>query len=92
MKDLIITSFVFGSTTVCVQFSKCLFNSFLQYPTHPLAIYQVSGEYAMLYHGAKAGAFDLKMTLMEVLCSMRRAGADIIISYFTPQVLEWLKT
>ncbi|XP_061184222.1 delta-aminolevulinic acid dehydratase-like [Saccostrea echinata] len=63
-----------------------------RYPTHPLAIYQVSGEYAMLYHGAKAGAFDLKTTLMEVLCSMRRAGADIIISYFTPQVLEWLKT
>jgi porphobilinogen synthase len=44
----------------------------------------------MLYHGAKAGAFDLKTTLMEVLSSMRRAGADIIISYFTPQVLEWL--
>ena len=46
----------------------------LQYPTHPLAIYQVSGEYAMLYHGAKAGAFDLKTTLLEVLASMRRAG------------------
>lgn len=67
-------------------------DSLSQYPTHPLAIYQVSGEYAMLYHGAKAGAFDLKTTLMEVLSSMRRAGADIIISYFTPQVLEWLKT
>ncbi|XP_033731800.1 delta-aminolevulinic acid dehydratase-like [Pecten maximus] len=61
-----------------------------KYPTHPLAIYQVSGEYAMLYHGAKAGAFDLKTTLMEVLTSMRRAGADILISYYTPQVLEWI--
>ncbi|KAK3088025.1 hypothetical protein FSP39_013628 [Pinctada imbricata] len=62
-----------------------------KYPTHPLAIYQVSGEFAMLYHGAKAGAFDLRSTLMEVLHSMRRAGSDIIISYFTPQVLQWLK-
>lgn len=61
-----------------------------KYPTHPLAIYQVSGEYAMLYHGAKAGAFDLKTTLLEVLASMRRAGADIIISYYTPQLLDWL--
>ena len=45
-----------------------------QYPDHPLAIYQVSGEYAMLWHGAKAGAFELKRVLMETLTSMRRAG------------------
>lgn len=83
------THFDYLSVTV-FHTSTCFIS--LQYPTHPLAIYQVSGEYAMLYHGAKAGAFDLKATLMEVLCSMRRAGADIIISYFTPQVLEWLKT
>ncbi|WAR31653.1 HEM2-like protein [Mya arenaria] len=63
-----------------------------KYPSHPLALYQVSGEYAMLYHGAKAGAFNLQTTLMEVLTSMRRAGADIIISYFTPQILEWQKS
>lgn len=63
-----------------------------KYPTHPLAIYQVSGEYAMLYHGAKAGAFNLETTLLEVLTSMRRAGADIIISYFTPQLLDLLST
>ncbi|KAK7083162.1 hypothetical protein SK128_005161 [Halocaridina rubra] len=62
------------------------------YPNHPLFIYQVSGEYAMLYHGAEAGAFNLKITLMEVLTSMRRAGADVIISYYTPKVLEWLKS
>ncbi|XP_071155673.1 delta-aminolevulinic acid dehydratase-like [Mytilus edulis] len=62
-----------------------------KYPNHPLAIYQVSGEYAMLYHGAKAGAFNLKTTLLEVLTSMRRAGADIIISYYTPDLLDWLK-
>ena len=62
-----------------------------KYPSHPLAIYQVSGEYAMLYHGAQAGAFNLKTTLLEVLTSMRRAGADIIITYYTPSLLDWLK-
>lgn len=46
----------------------------LQYPSHPLAVYQVSGEYAMLYHGAKAGVFNLQQVVMEVLTSMRRAG------------------
>lgn len=60
------------------------------HPNHPLAVYQVSGEYAMLWHGAAAGAFDLKTTLKEVLTSMRRAGADIIISYFTPMILKWI--
>ena len=44
----------------------------------------------MLHHGAAARSFDLKPTLMEVLVSMRRAGADVIISYFTPMVLEWM--
>jgi len=57
----------------------------------PVAIYQVSGEYAMLYHGAQAGAFSLKDGVMESLLCARRAGANIIISYFTPQVLNWLK-
>lgn len=45
----------------------------------------------MLLHGAKAGAFDLKTTLSEVLVSMRRAGADCIITYFAPTILEWMK-
>lgn len=61
------------------------------FPNHPLAVYQVSGEYAMLWHGAKANAFDLRMILVETIHSMRRAGADIIISYYTPSILEWLK-
>ena len=53
---------------------------------------QVSGEYAMLYHGARAGAFNLEATLMEVLTSMRRAGADVIITYFAPDILKYLKS
>ena len=62
-----------------------------EFPEYPMFIYQVSGEYAMLLHGAKAGAFDLKAVLSEVLISMRRAGVDCIISYFTPTILEWMK-
>lgn len=45
-----------------------------QFPHLPLFIYQVSGEYAMLYHGANSGAFNLNDILKEVLTSMRRAG------------------
>ena len=52
---------------------------------------QVSGEYAMLYHGAAAGAFDLRDILEETLTSMRRSGVDIVISYFTPQLLRWFR-
>lgn len=51
------------------------------FPHIPLFIYQVSGEYAMLWHGAQNGAFELKATLMETLKSMRRAGElNFIIS------------
>ena len=55
---------------------KCLFNfSYLyQYPDIPLAVYHVSGEYAMLYHASQHGAFDLKTVVMESMTSMRRAG------------------
>jgi len=61
------------------------------FPHLPLFIYQVSGEFAMLHHAAAAGAINLEATLMEVLTSMRRAGTDVIISYFTPKILEMLK-
>lgn len=62
-----------------------------RFPHHPLAVYQVSGEYAMLWHAARANAFDLRAAVMESLMGMRRAGADILITYFTPQLLDWLK-
>ena len=45
-----------------------------EFPNLPLAIYQVSGEYAMLYHRSQAGAFDLKDSVLETLRCMRRAG------------------
>jgi len=61
-----------------------------KFPDLPLFIYQVSGEYAMLHHGAASGAIDLNSAVMEVITSMRRAGADCIITYFTPMLLNIL--
>ncbi len=57
----------------------------------PVAAYHVSGEYAMLLHAAQAGAFDLKTAVLEALTGIRRAGANIIITYFAPQLLDWLQ-
>lgn len=56
----------------------------------PVACYQVSGEYAMIYHGAKAKSFDLRDAVMESLQSCKRAGAQILITYYAPRVLDWL--
>jgi porphobilinogen synthase len=56
----------------------------------PVACYQVSGEYAMLYHAARAGAFDLQTAVMESLTGFRRAGADLLLTYFALDVLDWL--
>jgi len=56
----------------------------------PVCCYHVSGEYAMLWHAAAAGAMDLKASVLETLTSLRRAGADMIITYYTPRLLDWL--
>lgn len=57
---------------------------------YPIAVYQVSGEYAMLYHAAKAGVFDLKTAVLESMTGFLRAGAGIILTYYTPRLLDWL--
>ncbi|OCB88393.1 tetrapyrrole biosynthesis, porphobilinogen synthase [Sanghuangporus baumii] len=59
-------------------------------PDHPLACYQVSGEYAMVCAGAAAGVYDLQTMAFESVESMVRAGATLILTYFTPQFLDWL--
>lgn len=56
----------------------------------PVAAYQVSGEYAMIHAGAKAGVFDLKTMAFESHEGILRAGATIVVSYFTPDFLDWL--
>jgi porphobilinogen synthase len=60
-------------------------------PNHPLACYQVSGEFAMIHAGAKAGVYDLQTMARESIDGMIRAGATIIASYFTPDFLDWLE-
>ncbi|EPE34538.1 Aldolase [Glarea lozoyensis ATCC 20868] len=58
----------------------------------PIAAYQVSGEFAMLHAAAKAGVFDLKTIAFESTEGILRAGAGIVVSYFTPQFLDWLES
>ncbi|VEL43225.1 unnamed protein product [Protopolystoma xenopodis] len=58
-------------------------------PHHPLAVYHVSGEYAMLWQAVKSGALSsLEAVAMEIMLSFRRAGASLIITYLTPQLLR----
>jgi porphobilinogen synthase len=54
----------------------------------PLAAYNVSGEYAMIKAAAAAGYIDEERTVREVLLSIRRAGADAVITYFAKQYAE----
>ncbi|WP_132059274.1 porphobilinogen synthase [Halorussus amylolyticus] len=55
---------------------------------HPVAAYNVSGEYAMLHAAAEKGWLDLEETAMESLVSIKRAGADLILTYFAEDVAE----
>lgn len=57
----------------------------------PVAAYSVSGEYAMVKSAAKMGLIDEKAVAMEMLLSMKRAGADIIITYYALDAAKWLK-
>jgi porphobilinogen synthase len=56
----------------------------------PLAAYNVSGEYAMLKAAAAAGYLDERAAVLEALTSIRRAGADIIITYHAKDAARWL--
>lgn len=59
-------------------------------PNHPLAAYQVSGEYAMIVAGARAGVYDLKTMAFESMDCLLRAGCTLVLTYFTPDFLDWL--
>ncbi len=56
----------------------------------PIAAYNVSGEFAMIKAAAQNGWIDERRVTMEVLTGIRRAGADMIITYFAPDVAGWL--
>ena len=61
-----------------------------QFPDRPLYAYNVSGEFSMIHAAAANGWIDLKNTVLEVLLSIKRAGADNIISYFSIDAANWL--
>jgi porphobilinogen synthase len=56
----------------------------------PLAAYSVSGEYAMIKAASQNGWLDERAAVLEALTSIKRAGADIVITYFAPDVARWL--
>jgi porphobilinogen synthase len=59
---------------------------------YPLAAYQVSGEYAMIHAAAERGWIELERAMLESLIGIRRAGADVIITYFAREAARALRT
>ena len=57
---------------------------------HPLAAYNVSGEYAMVKAAAAAGDLDERAAALEILTALRRAGADIVFTYWAKELALWL--
>ena len=57
----------------------------------PTAVYNVSGEYAMLKAAAERGWLDERNCVLEQMLAFKRAGADLIITYWARQVAEWLR-
>ncbi|HLE18894.1 MAG TPA: porphobilinogen synthase, partial [Syntrophales bacterium] len=58
---------------------------------YPLAAYNVSGEYAMVKAAVQQGWLDEKRVVLEILTAIKRAGADIILTYHAKDVARWLK-
>jgi porphobilinogen synthase len=56
----------------------------------PTAVYQVSGEYAMIKAAAEKGIVDERAAVMEIMTSLKRAGADIIVTYWARELAEWI--
>jgi porphobilinogen synthase len=56
----------------------------------PLAVYQVSGEYAQIKAAAQLGWIDEERIVLESLLAIKRAGADVILTYFAKEVIRWL--
>lgn len=62
----------------------------VRFPDHPLVAYNVSGEYAMVKAAAERGWLDERRAVLEHLTAMRRAGADLIITYHARDAARWL--
>ena len=57
----------------------------------PTAVYHVSGEYAMVKAGAEKGLFDEQKAVLEIMTSLKRAGADLIITYWAKELAAWTR-
>ncbi|MFN3929096.1 MAG: porphobilinogen synthase, partial [Thermoflexus sp.] len=58
---------------------------------HPIAAYNVSGEYSMVKAAGQLGWLDEARAVMEILTAIKRAGADLIITYFAKEAARWLR-
>src|SRR5437764_351215 len=56
----------------------------------PTAVYHVSGEYAMVKAAAEKGVFDERAAVLEIMTSLKRAGADIIVTYWARELAKWI--
>jgi porphobilinogen synthase len=56
----------------------------------PTAVYHVSGEFAMVKAAAEKGIFDERAAVLEIMTSLKRAGADIIVTYWARELLKWI--
>lgn len=57
----------------------------------PTAVYHVSGEYAMIKAAAEKGLVDERAVALEIMTSLKRAGADIIVTYWADELVEWVR-
>jgi porphobilinogen synthase len=57
----------------------------------PVAAYNVSGEYAMIKAAAAAGYLDERTAVLEALTGIRRAGADVVVTYHAKEAARWLR-
>ncbi len=58
--------------------------------SRPLAVYHVSGEYAMIKIAGQQGAIDERAVVLETMLAFKRAGADMILTYYAEQIADWL--
>ncbi len=63
-----------------------------RFPGVPLAAYNVSGEFSLVKAAAKQGWIDERAVALEMLTAIRRAGAEIILTYWAKDVCKWLKS
>jgi porphobilinogen synthase len=57
----------------------------------PTAVYHVSGEFAMVKAAVRNAVVDERAAVLEIMTSLKRAGADFIVTYWALELMEWLK-